>query len=158
MTSSSFFLNTYMCTCYYIIYRISPKRRHQTKGLNHPLASGTQGCGIVARIRQPVSFYFIFLLSLLVCGARIFISLLVHCIWTESTFCYRYQVVVVCQIKSTACIFHFNFLCSSFIHLNITWAFPYKYSIIVEFRDLLLICVNQEGNCISVLTYELLMF
>lgn len=119
MTSSSFFLNTYMCTCYYIIYRISPKRRHQTKGLNHPLASGAQGCGIVARIRQPVSFYFIFLLSLLVCGARIFISLLVHCIWTENTFCYRYQVVVVCQIKSTACIYFISIFCVHHLSISI---------------------------------------
>lgn len=113
MTSSSFFLNTYMCTCYYIIYRISPKRRHQTKGLNHPLASGAQGCGIVARIRQPVSFYFIFLLSLLVCGARIFISLLVYGLRAHSVIDTRLWSIFKLKVQlvyfiSIFCVHHLS--------------------------------------------------
>lgn len=113
MTSSSFFLNTYMCTCYYIIYRISPKRRHQTKGLNHPLASGTQGCGIVARIRQPVSVYFIVLLSLLVCGARIFISLLVYGLRAHSVIDTRLWSIFKLKVQlvyfiSIFCVHHLS--------------------------------------------------
>lgn len=113
MTSSSFFLNTYMCTCYYIIYRISPKRRHQTKDLNHTLASGAQGCGIVARIRQPVSFYFIVLLSLLVCGARIFISLLVYGLIAHSVIDTRLWSIFKLKVQlvyfiSIFCVHHLS--------------------------------------------------
>lgn len=113
MTSSSFFLNTYMCTCYYIIYRISPKRRHQTKDLNHTLASGAQGCGIVARIRQPVSVYFIVLLSLLVCGARIFISLLVYGLRAHSVIDTRLWSIFKLKVQlvyfiSIFCVHHLS--------------------------------------------------
>lgn len=117
MTSSSFFLNTYMCTCYYIIYRISPKRRQPNqRSQSHSRQWSTRmwDCCKNKTTCEFLLYCFVITPSLWCTYIHIF-----TCIWTESTFCYRYQVVVVCQIKSTACIYFISIFCVHHLSISI---------------------------------------